>query len=71
MKIPIEERALLRRLQRALQDEGKELRKAQALTEGVGRYYLVGPKGVIDPDVDLEKLARELSAMETWEMLKR
>jgi hypothetical protein len=37
---------------------------------GLGLYYVVGAEGVIDPDVDLEELARELGVMQSWETLK-
>jgi hypothetical protein len=73
VKLPITERALTLRLRRALQAEGKHLRIATDLKQkklGLGRYYLVGEKGVIDADVDLEKLGRELGVMQSWETLK-
>jgi hypothetical protein len=37
---------------------------------GLGRCYVVGAKGVIDKNVDLEKLARDLKASEPRETLK-
>jgi len=37
---------------------------------GLGRYYLVDENGVVDPDVYLEELARELGLMKSWETLK-
>jgi hypothetical protein len=59
----ITETALFRRLQRALRKRGMFLRLADSRKQkrwGLGRYYVVGPKGVIDKDVDIEKLARKL-----------
>jgi hypothetical protein len=37
---------------------------------GLGRFYVVNANGVIDPDVNLEKLAREVAVMQSWETLK-
>ena len=73
MRIPVTERALTLRLRRALQARGKHLRittnrKQKAL--GLGRYYIVGEKGVIDANVDLDELARELGVMQSWETRK-
>jgi hypothetical protein len=70
VKTQITERALTLRLRRALQAQGKHLRvttsqKQKAL--GLGRYYIADANGVIDPDVDLEELARELGVMQSWE----
>ena len=73
MKHPITERAVTLRLRWALQAQGKHLRIATNQKQkklGLGRYYLVGAKGVIDTDVDLEKLGRELGVMQSWETLK-
>jgi hypothetical protein len=72
-KVPITERTIRLRLRVALQPQGKRLctRTYQQLTKsGLGRYYLVGAKGVIDPDVNLEAFARELGALQSWETLK-
>ena len=73
VKLPITERALTLRLGRALQAQGKHLRIASNLKQkklGLGRYYLVDENGVVNPDVDLEELARELGVMQSWETLK-
>jgi hypothetical protein len=72
VKIAVTERALTLRLRQALQAQGKHLRvttrqKQKAL--GLGRYYIADANGVIDPDVDLGELARELGVMQSWETL--
>jgi len=72
VKIQVSERTLTLRIRRALQAQGKHLRVATRRNQkalGLGRYYIVGNKGVIDADVDLEKLARELGVMQSWETL--
>jgi hypothetical protein len=72
-KVPITERTIRLRLRVALQAQGKRLRvtsSQQLAKSGLGRYYLVGAKGVIDPDVDLEAFARELGTLQSWETLK-
>lgn len=37
---------------------------------GLGHYYIVGPKGVVDKDVNIEKLARQLGLLDPWETLE-
>ena len=72
MKIQITERALKLRLRRALQAQSKHLRvvtRQAQKASGLGRYYIVDANGLVDPDVDLEKLARELGVMQSWETL--
>ena len=62
MTVGITEMALFKRLQRTLRKRGMFLRLADSRKRkrwGLGRYYIVGPNGVIDKDVDLEKLARD------------
>lgn len=73
MKIPVTERALKLRLRQALQTQGKHLRiitRQEQRKFGLGRFYLVSNESVIDADVDLEHLARELGIMQSWETLK-
>jgi hypothetical protein len=64
-KVPITERTVTLRLRQTLQAQGKRLRvtsSQQLRKSGLGRYYLVDENGVVDPDVDLEELARERDA---------
>jgi hypothetical protein len=73
MKIAVSERAVFKRLQRYLLAKGKYLRNAnrgKQEREGLGRYYLVDAKGVVDKDVDIEKMARELALLDPWETLE-
>ena len=75
MKISVTEQAVVRRLHRALLIKGQYLRKADSRKQkrwGLGRYYLLDAKGVVDKDVDIEQLARQLgvvlarNTLETW-----
>jgi ABC-type phosphate/phosphonate transport system ATPase subunit len=69
VKIAISRRALIQRLRRALQADGKHLRTARADKRKLfGHYYLVGRKELIE-NVDIEKLARDLKVLEPWEAL--
>ena len=69
VNVPISKRALIQRLRRALQTDGKHLRTARAAKRKLfGHYYLVGRKELIE-NVDIEKLARELKVLEPWELL--
>jgi hypothetical protein len=73
VKFPITRNALKLRLRRTLQPQGRHLRmttREEQRELGLGLYYVVGAEGVIDPDVDLEELARELGVMQSWETLK-
>jgi hypothetical protein len=72
MKVPVTERAVVGRLRRLLRPKGQDVRIADDRKQesGLGRYYLVGNQGLIDQDVDLEKLARSLGALRPWERLE-
>lgn len=73
-KIPVKERAIVERIRRVLRRDGRDLRAAtseQQKALGLGRYYTVGAKGIIDKDVDLEALGLELQALRTWETVKK
>jgi hypothetical protein len=67
--IPIDQRALMARLKRRLDEEGKFLR---ADRRGRGASYMLIDKkkgAIIATGVDLEKLARGVGALESWERL--
>ena len=66
MKIGVTEQAVVRRLQRALLTKGQYLRIAESRRQkrwGFGRYYLLDTHGVIDKDVNIERLARQLGVV--------
>ena len=70
----VTEVAVVGRLQRFLQAKGKYLRVATSKRQkrwGLGRYYLLNAKGVMDKDVDIEKLARQLRLLRPWETLEK
>jgi len=72
MGVRVTEVAVVRRLQRALLAEGKYLRTASSRKQkrwGLGRYYLLGAKGVVDKDIDIQKLARDLKLLRPGESL--
>jgi hypothetical protein len=73
MRIQVTENAVFCRLQRFLPAKGKLLRIANSRKQklGLGRYYTIGAQGVIDTDVNIEKLARELKVLEPWEMVEK
>jgi hypothetical protein len=63
MKIGVTEQAVIKRLHRVLLTKGLYLRKADSRKQkrwGFGRYYLLDSKGVVDKDVNIERLARQL-----------
>jgi hypothetical protein len=70
--VGVTEIALFQRLQRELRKKGKYLHVADSKKQkrwGLGRYYIAGPNGVIDKDVNIEKLARKMKVLEPWETL--
>jgi hypothetical protein len=70
MKVPVAERVLIARMRRILRKAGEDLRMAtpeQQKAVGLGKYYLVDSKGIIDKDVDIEDLARKLQLLQPWE----
>ena len=72
MKGPITERVLIARVRRSLRKAGEDLRMAtpeQRKAAGLGKYYLIDSKGIIDENVDIEDLARELKLLGPWETL--
>jgi hypothetical protein len=74
MKDSVSEKALVRRLRRFLQPKGEYLRTATSKRQkrwGLGRYYLLGAKGVLDKDIDIQKLARDLKILRSWESLSQ
>jgi hypothetical protein len=69
---PITERALIQRLRRALAKEGDRLiaNRGGAYTDQMGRFWRVNSSNhIIDQDVDLEELGRELHVLQAWERL--
>jgi hypothetical protein len=66
MKIGVTEEAVVKRLQRALLANGQYLRVADSRKQkrwGLGRYYLLDAKGVIDKNVNIEQLARKFGVV--------
>jgi hypothetical protein len=66
MKIGTTEQAVVKRLKRALLTKGQYLRIADSRKQkrwGFGRYYLLDAKGVVDKDVNIEQLARQLGVV--------
>jgi hypothetical protein len=66
MKIGITERAVVKRLKPHLLIKGQYLRVADSKKQkrwGFGRYYLLDRKGVVEKDVNIEQLARQLGVV--------
>ena len=74
--VPVSERALLQRINRRLRDDVECVRKTrQSLLErqpDFGDYFRLDlmKNAIIDRDVDLEDLGRELKALASWESLQ-
>ena len=68
----ITQRVLIARVRRTLRKAGEDLCIAtagQRQAVGVGKYYVIDSRGIIDRNVDLEALARELKVLQPWETL--
>ena len=66
MNIGVTEAAIIKRFRRALLTKGQYLRKADSKKQkrwGFGRYYLLDKKGVVEKDVNIERLARQLGVV--------
>jgi hypothetical protein len=72
-EIPVTVGAVLTKLRRPLLTNGNYLRVASNRRQrrwGLGRYYMLGAKGIVEKDVDIEKLARKLGLLAPWETEK-
>lgn len=70
-KLQISRRALFQRINRALARESKQLRTHRAGPAPSGRYFVVDldRSCIVNRDVDLVKLARELDLIKGYEEL--
>jgi hypothetical protein len=68
-KVPVRRRALLLRINRKLIADGQVLQAARGSLAGC--YYRIDTRRgcLIQKDVDLAELGRELGALRTWEVL--
>jgi len=73
--VPVSERALVQRIGRALAKEGEQLQKARGKKASLelGDYYTVSISRnfVVQKDVDIEKLGRELQVLRPYENLAK
>jgi len=82
-KVPVSERALLQRVNRKLADDLEVIKRAKPVRAYVeqgyadpypldtGKFYRVDYRRnfMVEKDVDLEALAREIGALKAWEEL--
>lgn len=72
-KVPVTERALVQRINRALRDQGEVLKKSrgtQAFLD-VGEFYILDIRGnfVAHMNVDIAELGRTLGILKDYEQL--
>jgi hypothetical protein len=67
--VPVGRRALIARVDRALTKQGRELRIARR--GGMSNFLVIDNDAIADNDADLEKLARKIGVLETWERLAK
>jgi hypothetical protein len=75
-KVPITERALLQRVNRALADDGKVVNRPRGKPRAdgpgdLGAFFIVDlkKKAVVEKNVDLVKLAKKLEVLRDYEQL--
>ena len=72
--VPVSERALIARINRRLQKDGRFLRTARsrAVASSVGQYYVIDTdrNWIVWQNTDLEALGRELGVLQPWERLQ-
>jgi hypothetical protein len=72
-KVPVTERALFARVNRALTKKGEHLYKSHpgsALRDNVGIFYRIENDHIADANVNLEAFARELGVLADFEELE-
>lgn len=71
--VPVTTRAVLARVNRTLAKAGRSLKRCRPdskVFDELGEFYLVnGQKGLLATDVDLEKFARELGCLQSYERI--
>lgn len=68
---PVTERALVRRINRRLQDQGERIEKWRfGPDRGSYRRLETATDWIVSPEVHLEGLGRELDVMKAWEFLR-
>jgi hypothetical protein len=69
--VPVSERALIQRINRALKDDGEMLKAARSsrVAEDIGEHFLIhlSRNVVLQKHVDVEALGRELGVLEAYE----
>jgi hypothetical protein len=71
--VPVTVRALLQRVNRALDSDGRVLKSSRGARaeEALGRFYVIDQRRnvIVDKAVDLEAFARKLGALKEYEHL--
>ena len=73
MKLRLDARAVLQRVNRKLKNANEIVKKARGrLEQEVGEYYRLDlhRNAIIEKDVDLEKLGRELGVLKPYEVIR-
>jgi hypothetical protein len=65
--VPVNRRALIARVDRALAKQGRELRIARR--GGMSNFVVIHDEAIADNDADLEKLGRKIGVLEPWKRL--
>jgi hypothetical protein len=69
--VPISARAAIQRINRKLRDDNEQVLKARGdrARQELGEFYRidVSRNHLVQKDIDLEKLGRELGALKAWE----
>jgi hypothetical protein len=69
----VKEATLIRRINRALQPSGKEIRRADTIRACIrfGNYFIASQGYAVAKEVDIEKLARNLGVLRPNEVITK
>lgn len=68
MKAPVSKRALIRRINRVLAKEGKQLRVSRRVPGG--ELFITSDRTIVQRRVQLEKLAKQLGVLQNFETIE-
>lgn len=71
-KVPVSERALFRRINRALKQSGRQLHKARTAKAivALGGYYVSEKRAIVQQRVKLEPFGRKLGVLQDFEKVQ-
>jgi hypothetical protein len=70
-KAPVTQRAVIQRINRKLKPDYRQVKTARGprAEQSLGRYYMIDSyrNAIVDTDIDLDQVARDLQVLGAWE----